>query len=122
MPPHVVSVAAPGPLADPISVLGLAAAFSWIAWRFGPTLLRLAGWCSWWVAWACGSQGGYAYAAAFLLLGALAWSAGTVWYAKRRGRWPSALSGRLLTRILGKRSPLAAAEHAPLAIVPRPHR
>jgi hypothetical protein len=31
---------------------------------------------------------------------------GTVWYAKRPRRWPSALSRRLLTLVLGKHSPL----------------
>jgi hypothetical protein len=52
-----------------IRVLGLLGAFAWIGWRFGPTLARLTGWCSWWVAWACGSQGGYGYCVAFVLLG-----------------------------------------------------
>lgn len=33
---------------------------------------RLTGRCSWWVAWACGSQGGYGYCVAFALLGTLA--------------------------------------------------
>jgi hypothetical protein len=99
-------MASSGPLSDAISVFGLSAAFGWIAWRFGPTLLRLAGWSWWWVAWACGSQGGYGYCAALLVLGTLAWSAGTVWYARRRGRWPSPLSRRLLEPMLGKHSPL----------------
>jgi hypothetical protein len=63
-----------------------------------------------WAAWACGSQGGYGYCAAFLALGMLAWSAGAVWYANRRGGWPSAISERLLTRVLGRRSPLVPAE------------
>jgi hypothetical protein len=93
-----------------ISVFGLLAAFAWIAWRFGPTLLRITGWSSWWSAWACGSQGGYGYCLSFLLLGMLAWAAGTVWYAKRRGRWPSRVSRRLLSPMLGRRSPLDRAE------------
>ncbi len=92
---------ATAPLAGAISILGLLALTAWITWRFGPTLARVTGWCSWWVAWACGSQGGYGYCIAFLLFGALAWSTGTVWYAKRRGRRPSALSARLFTRLLG---------------------
>ncbi len=108
------------PLPSAISLLGLLAAFAWIAWRFGPTLLRVVGWCSWWVAWATGSQGGYAYCAAFLVLGLFAWGAGTIWYARRRGRWPSALSERLLTRVLGRRTPLAAAEHVTLRALTRP--
>jgi hypothetical protein len=107
-----IPIASFGPLADVIGVLGLAAAFSWIAWRFGPTLLRIAGSCSWWVAWACGSQGGYGYGITFIVLGTLAWVAGTAWYARRRGRWPSAISERLLTRALGRRSPLARGDRA----------
>ena len=97
-----VPIGSPGPLAGVISVLGLLAAFAWIGWRFGPTLLRIMGGSSWWLAWACGSQGGYWYGLAFLALGTVSWSAGTVWYAKRRGRWPSALSRRLLEPLLGK--------------------
>jgi hypothetical protein len=105
-PADMTPVSTVGPLAGGISLIGLVAVFAWIAWRFGPTLLRIAGWSWWWVAWACGSQGGYGYCAAFLVLGALAWAVGTIWCAKRWGRWPSSLSGRLLTRALGKRSPL----------------
>src|ERR1035437_131368 len=33
---------------------------------------------------------------------ALAWGGGTVWYARRRGRWPSTLSARLFARLLGR--------------------
>jgi len=76
MPPHVVPVASPGALAGVVRCLWLLAIVAWVGWRFGPMLTRVAGWCSWWVAWACGSQGGYGYCAAFLLLGALAWEAG----------------------------------------------
>jgi hypothetical protein len=94
-------VAAVGLLADAISLVGLVGVFAWIAWRFGPTLLRIAGWSGWWVAWACGGQGGYGYCVAFLVLGTVSWVAGTVWYARRRGRWPSTLSGRLLARLPG---------------------
>lgn|GEM_PF-6733125 len=101
-PDHVrLSVpVATGPLAGIISVLGVLAAAAWLAWRFGPTLTRITGWCSWCVAWACGSQGGYDYCAAFLLLGTLAWGGGTLWYTRRRGRWPSPLSAKLFTRLL----------------------
>lgn len=96
----VVPLASTGPLAGVICVLGLLGAGAWIAWRFGPTLARVGGWCSLCVAWACGSQGGYGYCVGFALLGVLAWAAGTVWYARRRGRWPSPLSARLFTRLL----------------------
>jgi hypothetical protein len=82
------------------------AAFAWVGWRFGPTLLRLSGWCSFWVAWVTGGEGGYDYCIVFLAIGLLAWGGGTVWYAKRRGRWPSTLSGRILSRVLGRRGPL----------------
>jgi hypothetical protein len=44
--------------------------------------------------------GGYGYMAAFLVAGTLAWSAGALWYARRHGRWRSALSPRLFTRLL----------------------
>jgi hypothetical protein len=94
-------VAAVGLLAGAISLIGSVAVFAWIVWRFGPMLLRIAGWSWLWVAWACGSQRGYGYCVAFLLMGMVAWGAGTVWYARRRGRWPSMLSGRVLTRLLG---------------------
>jgi hypothetical protein len=80
------------------------AAFTWIAWRFGPTLLRIAGWSWRWVGWACGSQGGYGYAVVFLVLGALAWGTGTVSYARRWGRWPSAVSARLFAHLPAPRS------------------
>jgi hypothetical protein len=52
------------------------------------------------VAWAYGSQGGYRVA--FAVFGVLAWGTRTVWYACRRGRWPSALSARLFTPPLGE--------------------
>jgi hypothetical protein len=89
---------ATAPLATAISILGLLAALAWLAWRFGPTLARLTGWCSWCVAWACGSQGGYVYGIAFLLLGTLAWGGGAIWYARRRDRWPSPVSAKLFAR------------------------
>ncbi len=101
MSSHLALPIATALLANAICLVGFLAVAGWLAWRFGPTLARVTGWCSWWVAWACGSQGGYAYCVAFLLLGALAWGTGTVWYARRRGHWPSALSARLFTRLLG---------------------
>jgi hypothetical protein len=123
MPPHdIVHLASPGPLADVIGVLGFLAVVAWVAWRFGPTLTRLTGWCSWWVAWACGSHGGYGYCAAFLALGTLAWVGGTIWFAKRRGRWPSALSARLFARLLGSHNPVSHVELPPAVIVPRHRR
>ncbi len=115
-------LAAAGPLAGVICVLGLVAVAGWVAWRFGPTLARVTGWCSWWVAWACGSQGGYGYCVAFLVLGAVAWGGGTVWYARRRGRWPSALSARLFARLLGGRNPVTQLELPAVVILPRRRR
>jgi hypothetical protein len=82
-----VSFASAGPLAGAIGILGFLIVGAWVAWRFGPTLTRITGWCCWWVAWASGSEGGYGYCFVFLLLGTLAWGGGTIWYAKRRGRW-----------------------------------
>ncbi len=117
-----ILIASAGPLAGVICVLGLLAAVAWVGWRFGPTLARVSGWCSWCVAWACGSQGGYGYCIAFSIFGVLAWGTGTVWYARRRGRWPSALSERLFTRLLGERVRLKRIELPAVLIVPRHHR
>ena len=123
VPVHLaVPIASPGPLAVVISVFGLLAMFTWIAWRFGPTLLRLAGWSWWWASWACGSQGGSGYCIFLLVLGTLFWGAGTVWYARRRGRWPSPLSRRLLERVLGKHSTVEEAELRRVVLTPRRHR
>jgi hypothetical protein len=123
VPGHVaLPIASPGPLAGVISVSGLPAAFGWMGWRFGRTLLRVAGWSWWWAAWACGSQGGYWYCVAFVVFGTLAWGAGTVWYVNRCGRWPSALSRRLITRVLGKHSPLEEAELPTVVLTPRGDR
>jgi hypothetical protein len=108
-PVRILAVS-PGLPATAVTLTGSLATLTWLTWRFGPTLLRLAGFCSLWIAWACGSQGGYGYCLFFLALGTLAWGTGTVWYAKRRGRWPSAVSERLLTGVLGRRSPLAQNE------------
>jgi hypothetical protein len=115
-------VAAVGPFAGAISVIGLVAVFAWIAWRFGSTLLRVAGWSWWWVAWACGNQGGYGYCVVFLVLGTVAWGGGTVWYARRRGRWPSRLSGRVLTRLLGNNAAVPRGELRTNVARPRERR
>jgi hypothetical protein len=96
----VIPLAAAGPLAGAIAAGGLLATAAYLIYRFGPALARLTGWCAWWVAWACGSQGGYGYCVALLLLGTLAWGGGTIWYERRRGRWPSPLSAKLFTRLL----------------------
>ncbi len=58
-----VRVAPPAALADLIFILGILATVAWIGWRFGPTLLRLSGWCSFSVAWATDAEGGYGYCA-----------------------------------------------------------
>jgi hypothetical protein len=116
--PHL-PLASAGPLAVVICVLGLLGAVAWVVYRFGPTLARIAGWCSWWVGWACGSQGGYIYCLAFVLLGVLAWGSGTIWYARRRGRWPSAISARLFMQLLGERAELRRLEMPVVLVVPR---
>jgi hypothetical protein len=115
-------IASAGPLAGAICVLGLLGVLAWVGWRFGPTLARVVGWCSWWMAWACGSQGGYAYCAAFAVIGLLAWGGGTVWYARRRGRWPSALSARLFTRVLSRHGRLPQIDLTAVVVLPRRHR
>ena len=124
MSPHVGSpIASTSPLAGVIGIVGFFAVVAWVGWRFGPTLSRVAGWCSWWVAWACGSQGGYGYFAGFLVLGTLAWGGGTIWYARRRGRWPSDVSARLFARLLGRRNPMTHFEEVPAVVMaPRRHR
>ncbi len=123
MPAQVgVTIASPGPLAGVIGVFGFVAVVAWVGWRFGPTRTRVTGWCSWWVAWACGSQEGYGDCVAFLLLGALTWGGGTIWYARRRGRWPSVLSARLFARLLGRRNPVTHVELPAVVIAPRRHR
>jgi hypothetical protein len=93
-----------GALASIIAIGGLVCLFAWVAWRFGPTLMRFCGLASWWAGWACGSQGGYGYMVFLVILGTLSWGIGTIWYQARRGRWPSLLSQRLFTRILRTRS------------------
>jgi hypothetical protein len=87
-----------GALAKVVAILGLLAVLIWACYRFGPTIARVAGIAVWWTAWACGSQGAFAYMAALFVLGTVSWVAGTVWYARRRGHWPSPLSARLLGR------------------------
>ncbi len=112
------TIAAAGPMAAVIAVLGFLAVAAWIAWRFGPTLARVSGWGSLWVAWACGSQGGYWYCAAFLVFGALAWCGGTLWWARRRGYWPAAASARLFGRVLGERAVLSRTALPAVVVVP----
>jgi hypothetical protein len=84
---------------------GLALLFAWVAWRFGPSIARYSGAAFWWVGWCCGMGGGYAYAVFFVLWGTGSWAAGTVWYAARRGYWPSLISRRLFARLLRSRYP-----------------
>jgi hypothetical protein len=125
MPAEVaIPLADAGPLASAIAAAGLLATAAYLIYRFGPALARLTGWCAWWVAWACGSQGNYGYCAALLLLGALAWGAGTIWYAKRRGHWPSPLSARLFARLLPRHAAALMAQptRPTAAHVPRRHR
>ncbi len=122
MPTLAPPVAATAPMAAAITILGFLAVAAWIAWRFGPTLARVSGWGSLWVAWACGSQGGYWYCAAFLLFGTLAWGGGTLWWAGRRGYWPSATSARLFGHLFGERAVLARAALPAVVIVARRRR
>jgi len=117
-PTPAIPIASAGPLACVICVLGLLGAIAWIGWRFGPTLARVSGWCSWWVAWAFGSRSGYGYCVAFAAFGVLAWGTGTVWYVRRRGRWPSTLSARLFTRLLGERAQVGQIELPAVLVVP----
>ncbi len=121
MPSLSPQVAATAPMAAAITILGFLAVAAWVAWRFGPTLARVSGWGSLWVAWACGSQGGYGYCAAFLF-GTLAWGGGTVWWARRCGYWPSAVSARLFRRLLGERVGLPHSALPAVVVVSRRRR
>ena len=104
--PHQLLLAAAGAgglggvLATLVSVAGVVAVAAWVIYRYGPTLARFAGIAFWWAAWCCGSQGGFGYMALLLILGTALWAGGTIWYAKRRGYWPSRISARLLDRHL----------------------
>jgi hypothetical protein len=113
-----IGVDSRGPLAEMISALGLLGVVGWVGWRFGPTLLRLSGWSSFWTAWAIGGERGYGYCVAFVVLGSLLWGGGTFWYVRRRGRWPSALSRRIMSRVPGGRS-LVSAELPSASVVSR---
>ena len=93
-----------GVLAALVGIAGAVAVAAWIIYRYGPTLARFAGIAFWWAAWACGSQGGFGYMAFLLILGTGLWAGGTIWYAKRRGYWPSRISARLLDRRLRQTS------------------
>ncbi|HEV3070431.1 MAG TPA: hypothetical protein VGY76_03275 [Solirubrobacteraceae bacterium] len=77
------------------------------------------GWCWWWVAWACESQGGGWYCLAFLVFGTLAWGGGTWWWAHRRGYWPSAFSARLFEHVLGERAILPHRDAPAVLVLPR---
>lgn len=117
-----VPIASPGPLAGVIGILGFLVVVAWIAWRFGPTLSRVIAWCSLWVAWACGSQGGYGYCIAFMLLGTLAWGGGTVWYAPSGEAAGPRRSRRAYSRVCSVSAiPSHTSRFPPIAIVPR-HR
>ena len=102
LPPLSAVATGGGPTATEwiFGIGGLLLAFAWIGWRFGPRIARYCGWAFWWTGWACGTEGGYAYAISFVILGTASWATGTIWYAARRGHWPSRLSQRLLTRVL----------------------
>ena len=103
MPPPLAAAAATGGSTVTewiFGIGGLLLIFAWIGWRFGPTIARYCGWALWWIGWACGAEGGYAYGIFFLILGTTSWATGTIWYAARRGYWPSLLSRRLFTRVL----------------------
>ena len=104
-----------------IGVLGFLAVAAWDGWRFGPNHVPTSQ-SVLVVGLGSVASADYGYCVAFLLLGALAWGGGTIWYAKRRGRWPSALSARLFARLLGKRNPVTHVELPAVVIAPRRHR
>ena len=104
--PNLIGVAqagAPGALSWVIGLGGVLLAVAWTAWRFGPTIARYVGVAWWWIGWCCGIGGGYGYAIFFIASGTVSWSIGTVWFAARRGYWPSLLSRRMLAGVLRSR-------------------
>jgi hypothetical protein len=88
-----------------IGIAGALLALGWVLWRFGPTLARAFGLAWSWAGWMCALAGGWTYAVVLVAVGALAWATGTLWYARRRGHWPSVLSARLFARLFGPRNP-----------------
>jgi hypothetical protein len=88
----------PGGIAAAVAILGLVAVLAWASYRYGPTITRATGMAMWWTAWACGSEGAFGYMSVLLALGTSLWAGGTIWYARRRGHWPSPVSARLLGR------------------------
>jgi hypothetical protein len=87
-----------------IGIAGVLLAVGWLLWRFGPTLARALGLAWSWAGWMCALAGGYTYAVGLIAIGAITWGLGTLWYARRRGHWPSGLSARLFARLLGSRN------------------
>ncbi|HXA55401.1 MAG TPA: hypothetical protein VNV37_11070, partial [Solirubrobacteraceae bacterium] len=59
------------------------------------------------------------YCAVFAVLGSAAWGGGTIWYARRRGRWPSVVSARLFEWVLGDCEPLRRRELPAVVVVSR---
>jgi hypothetical protein len=87
-----------GALAKTVGIVGFLALVAYCCYRYGPTIARAAGIAMSWAAWCCGSQGAFVYMAGLSALGTVLWAWGTVWYARRRGYWPSRISARLLGR------------------------
>jgi hypothetical protein len=65
---------------------------------------------------------GYWCCAFLLVLGTLAWGAGTVWWARRSRRWHSSLSRHLFERTLGEHSRLEEAHLPTVVLASRRHR
>ena len=96
-----------------IGVGGMLLVCAWVAWRFGPAIARYCGFAFWWIGWCCGLGGGVGYAVFFIAWGTLSWAGGTVWYAARRGYWPSLVSERIFTRALRSRRPPMRSPRSP---------
>lgn len=109
-----------GDLAGVIGVSGCVVVLAWALWRFGATLARGSGLGSFVLAWLIGMEGGYGYAAFFLVLGVVLWGGGTIAFASRRGYWPSSLTARVFERVLREHSPVRRA--AVQGARPAPHR
>ena len=120
-PAAVGTGGSPGALAGIIGVAGCVAVLGWVLWRFGATLARGSGLASFVLAWLIGMEGGYGYAAFFLILGLVLWGGGTIAFASRRGDWPSSLTARLFERALGERSPVRRAAAHGLGTAPHRH-
>jgi hypothetical protein len=71
---------------------GLLVAAAWVAWRFGPAIVRASGMALCWIGFMVGIENAYGYAAFFIVMGVAAWRGGTAWHIRRHSSLPPSLS------------------------------